>query len=82
MKRIRLICLVFMAALIVANSGLVLSANGNCCNAFKDHCDDFCSDHGGMMMTNCYGLYCTETCWCWDNAEHDHPGGSYCPPCS
>jgi hypothetical protein len=83
MKRLRYVCLAVILGLVLANPGLAFSTldGGNCCQAFKTHCElDVCSGHGGMLITNCYGLYCTETCWCMDDTIHVDPCGTWCDP--
>jgi hypothetical protein len=87
MSKLRLAGLAAILAILVANPGLLVAGDsfmdpGNCCNAFKDYCEfSICADRGGIMMTNCYGFYCYETCWCWDYSVHEEPPGTFCQPC-
>jgi hypothetical protein len=82
MKRLRYVCLLVILGLVLTNPGLAFSTldSGNCCDAFKNYCRESCVDNGGMLITNCYGLYCTETCWCADWTVHYVPCGTYCDP--
>lgn len=86
MKKLRLLAMLTIVVIVGANHQLVLEGfdTGQCCAEFNNHCSDFCelNGHGGMLTTDCYGMTCTEYCFCWDNEIHDHPGGTYCAPCA
>jgi hypothetical protein len=81
MKKVRLFCLALTVALVLLNP--LQSFGGACCSAFNNHCSDWCTlnGHGQMLVTDCYGLSCSETCFCYDEAWHEHSGGTYCSPC-
>lgn len=81
MKTLRLASLLVVAGIVLLNPRVVLSDPSACCPAFELHCEAFCEAHEGVLVTNCYGFYCTEFCYCGDDTSDEHAGGTYCPPC-
>ncbi len=79
MKKVRLASLLFVAGILLLNPAI--AEPSTCCWSFERHCEGVCEAHEGMAVTNCWGYYCTETCFCWDGYIDEHPGGSYCAPC-
>ena len=63
MRHLRRLCLATVLATVLYSPSLV-QAEGQCCQAFINHCDSFCSTHGGRMLADC--LVCTDYCFCND----------------
>jgi len=87
MKRIRIFCLIGTMALLLENPDLLWAGEPKqCCDAFQDHCDAWCSanGHGTGLITACQNtLNCDEVCICTGlcggvYCEHADPEGSYC----
>lgn len=81
MNKLRLAPLLLIAAISLMNPGGLFSEPSACCWQFDRHCEGACEAHGGMMVTNCCGLYGGENCFCYDGYVDEHPGGTYCDPC-
>lgn len=83
MRKIRLIALVSILAVVGANPWLIAGEEAGCCTEFDNHCHDYCTlgGHGGALLTQCGYFMCLERCICEDSTIHDHPNGTYCLPC-
>ena len=64
MRHVRRLCLIVTFAILIVNPSVLLA--DECCQPFEQHCESFCEDHGGVMITNCSGWQCTDSCFCWD----------------
>ena len=64
MKQVRRACLIVTFLVLLSQPELLLA--DECCQPFKNHCESFCSDKGGVMLTSCNFTMCTDSCFCWD----------------
>ena len=63
MRHVRRLCLVLTFAIVIADPSL-LFADGACCTGFENHCTSFCGDYGGVFLTNCSTVSCSDVCFC------------------
>ena len=85
MRKVRLFLFLAILRTVATDPTLVLDGSElkDCCPEYDAHCSDTCAAGGSSMVsTSCYGMSCTEYCFCSDNSIHEHPGGTYCPACN